>query len=942
MGNRVSNPTQKEHYWYKAFLLGLFFSAAFFIPYIVIGHGYFLYYGDFNVQQVPFYQLVHDAIRSGEFGWSYKTDLGSSLIGSYTFYLLGSPFFWLTLPFPSEFVPYLMGPLLILKFGTASLTGYIYLKRYTRNKNIAVLGGLLYAFSGFSVYNVFFNHFHEAIVVFPLLLAAIDEYMYNKRRGVVAVAVFASCFMNYYFFVGMVAFVVIYWFVKMYMDCWKLSVREFFALAFEVVVGFAATAILLVPTVLFVMQNPRVSDPPVGWSTLLYSSEQRYMQIIASLFFPPDIPARPNFAPDSNAKWGSVAAWLPLFGMTGVIAFLQLKTRGWLKKLLPFLLLCTLIPILNSIFQMFVMTYYARWFYMLTLMMALATVVAIENSNTDWKRAITWSTSITVFIAVMIGLIPNGNEDSDYSIYVMLGLEAYPERFWIYVAIAMLSLALVTLLARRLKFNKKNFAVRATACMGVIAVIYAGYIIGLGKSHSYDVDNFIIPYALNNGEDLELDDLQTVRSDFYETMDNMGMFWQIPTIQAFQSVVPGSLYEFYPSAGVTRDVASRPEVDYYGLRSLLSVKYLFDYAYDSDNFENDENQTRMPGYRYIDTQNGYKIYENVNYIPYGFYYNNYITEKQYEACDEENRHLLLLKAMVLSDEQAEKYGDLMNHLEDVINLPYSSTAYSFDCRLLQGNTCSSFEYGNSSFSAEITVPAGQDRLVFFSVPYENGWSATVNGAEAEIEKVNVGFMAVRVKGGTTNRIEFTYHTPGLYVGMIISGAALILFIVYIVISKKKNLLGPRLKLKKSYKVAAFGPASQLDEKYRNLSLGRKPMKKRVLPSDLAAAEGELGEFKETGLGDASVSGADYDNNMPGTAESVTVVPNNDVATQADNINNPKGRHFENEQSDSGTVQHSTGIVNKIIEKNSEKTIDKNTDENGDEESHSQNDDDILW
>ena len=833
MGNRLNGPAKREHYWYKALLLGLFFAAAFFIPYIVMGEGYFLYYGDFNVQQVPFYQMVHDAIRNGEWGWSTTTDLGSSLIGSYTFYLLGSPFFWLTLPFPSEAVPYLMGPLLVLKFGTASLTGYIYLRRYTKNKNNAVIGGLLYAFSGFSVYNVFFNHFHEAIVVFPLLLAAIDEYMYNKRRGVVAIAVFAACLVNYYFFVGMVAFVIIYWFVKMYMDCWKLNTKEFAALAFEVVVGFAATAIILVPTVLFVTQNPRLNDFPQGWGTLLYSSEQRYLHIISSMFFPPDIPARPNFTQDSNAKWGSVAAWLPLFGMTGVIGFLQSKSKGWLKKLLPFLLLCTLIPILNSIFQMFVMSYYARWFYMLTLMMSLATVIAIENSNTNWKRAITWSTAITVFIAVGIGLMPNGNEDSDGSFAETYGLEEYSDRFWIYVAIAMLSLALVTLLVRSLVKNKKKFAVKAMACVGVISVIYSGYIIGLGKSHSYDVKNFIIPYVLNNGEDVHLDDdLQNVRSDFYETMDNIGMFWQIPTIQAFQSVVPGSIYSFYPTVGVPRDVASRPEVKYYGIRSLLSVKYLFDYAYDDDDFENEDGKTRMPGYSYVDTQNGYKIYENKNYIPYGFYFDSYITEEQYDDCEEENRHLLLLKAMVLTEEQEKKYGDLMTKIDDVSTLTYSPGAFTADCKKLQENTCSKFEYGNSSFYAEITVPAGQDRLVFFSVPYENGWSAKVNSADVEIEKVDVGFMAVRVKGGTTNRIEFEYHTPGLKAGAAVTGGCVVLFVVYMVISKKKNLIKPRPKLKKSYKVAAFGPVSQLDDKYKNLKLGSRPMRKRVLSSDL--------------------------------------------------------------------------------------------------------------
>lgn len=879
MGNRVSNPTKREHYWYKALLLGLFLSAAFFIPYIVMGDGYFLYYGDFNVQQVPFYQMVHDAVRSGEFGWSTTTDLGSSLIGSYTFYLLTSPFFWLTLPFPSEFVPYMMGPLLILKFGMASLTGYIYLRRYTRNKNIAVLGGLLYAFSGFSVYNVFFNHFHEAIVFFPLLLASIDEYMETKRRGVVALAVFACCWVNYYFFVGMVAFVIIYWFVKMYMNCWKLNTKEFFALAFEVVVGFAGTAIILIPTVLFVLQNPRVSDSPVGWGTLLYSSEQRYLHIISSMFFPPDIPARPNFTPDSNSKWASIAAWLPLFGMTGVIGFLQSKSKGWLKKLLPFLLLCTLIPILNSIFQMFVMSYYARWFYMLTLMMSLATVIAIENSQTNWKRAITWSTTITVSIAIGVGLIPNGEETEEETFLEMFGLEKYPERFWIYVAVAMLSLALVTLLIRSLKINKKTFAVKATACFGVIAVLYSGYVIGLGRSHSYDVHDFIIPCVLNNGKSVKLeDDLQNVRSDFYETMDNVGMFWQIPTIQAFQSVVPGSIYEFYPTVGVPRDVGSRPETKVYGIRSLLSVKYLFDYAGDDDNFENEKGQTRMPGYAYIGTQNGYKVYENKNFIPYGFCYDSYITEKQYEECPEGDRHLLLLKAMVLTDDQAGKYGDIMNRIVDTKVLTYDEASFAADCKALNRDTCSKFEYGNSSFTAEITLPEGKDRLVFFSVPYENGWSAKVNGVEAEIEKVNIGFMAVRVEGGTTSTIEFEYHTPGLNVGIIVSALCVVLYIVYMVISKKKNLIKPLPKLKKSYKVAALGSANELGEKYRNLTLGSRPMRKRPLPPVL---EDEIDEVVSDSTEDTLESQIDEvvenstENDSSTTENDVTeAVPNN--------------------------------------------------------------------
>ncbi|MBO5852665.1 MAG: hypothetical protein J6Q74_02515 [Clostridia bacterium] len=69
----------------KVFLMALITAACFFVPYIILNKGYFIFYGDFNVQQIPFYQLCHNAIRNGEWGWSFTTDLGANFIGSYTF-----------------------------------------------------------------------------------------------------------------------------------------------------------------------------------------------------------------------------------------------------------------------------------------------------------------------------------------------------------------------------------------------------------------------------------------------------------------------------------------------------------------------------------------------------------------------------------------------------------------------------------------------------------------------------------------------------------------------------------------------------------------------------------------------------------------------------------------------------------------------------------------
>jgi hypothetical protein len=69
-------------------------------------------------------------------------------------------------------------------------------------------------------------------------------------------------------------------------------------------------------------------------------------------------------------------------------------------------------------------------------------------------------------------------------------------------------------------------------------------------------------------------------------------------------------------------------------------------------------------------------------------------------------------------------------------------------------------------------------LVFFSVPYDKGWSATVNGSPAEIEKVNSGFMAVKVKAGES-RIRFVYTTPGLSEGLATTAITAVVFLIYI-------------------------------------------------------------------------------------------------------------------------------------------------------------------
>ena len=66
--SRTSDCTKEKYL--LAFLLGFGTMLFTVLPMMVSERGYFIYYGDYNAQQIPFYSLANDAVRSGSPGWN--------------------------------------------------------------------------------------------------------------------------------------------------------------------------------------------------------------------------------------------------------------------------------------------------------------------------------------------------------------------------------------------------------------------------------------------------------------------------------------------------------------------------------------------------------------------------------------------------------------------------------------------------------------------------------------------------------------------------------------------------------------------------------------------------------------------------------------------------------------------------------------------------------
>ena len=87
-------------------------------------------------------------------------------------------------------------------------------------------------------------------------------------------------------------------------------------------------------------------------------------------------------------------------------------------------------------------------------------------------------------------------------------------------------------------------------------------------------------------------------------------------------------------------------------------------------------------------------------------------------------------------------------------------------------------------SASIAFRAEQSETVLVSIPYERGWSATVNGSPAEVEELAGGVLGVEVGPGE-NAIELRYTPYGLAPSIAISLASLAAFCAWRALSKRR-------------------------------------------------------------------------------------------------------------------------------------------------------------
>ena len=770
---------KRDRFWLTVGLCALT-AALIFLPFQIIDGGFFHYAGDFNGQQIGFYRYMNGFVKGQGYPdgltsvngqqlptntFSWATDLGSGVMNAYSFYLYGSPFFWLSTLFPQSWMPYLMCPLLVLKFAVAGGGSYLYLRRYVKNLDYAVLGACLYTFSGFGLYNIFFNHFIDVLALFPWMLWALDACIYDRRRGLFAFFVAINLLNNYFFFVGQVVFLIIYFVCKVTTGEIKLTRSLFGTLAFESLLGVAMGCLLVWPAFLSLMQNPRTTDVSSGWGFLTYSKVQQYLAILVSWLLPPDSPYIVSIWSEGTIKWTSMTAYLPLCSLAGAIAYWRARQGDSRKRIIAVCALFALVPVLNSAFYAFNASYYARWYYMPVLILAAMTVNAWEDDTVQLERP-AGITAWLMIATLAFALVPVDNGEDGWS----LGVLENPEQYLAVLGFGLVGLAIYGWLIQH-RADQKRFCQQMLAAVLAFSCIFGCVHIGIGKFGQWNYDSDLVDQYQASIALQEAFPEGDWRVDTYNAHDNLGLWMDKSCLQFFDSTVAPSILRFYSSLGFTRDVRSNPDVCYYALRGLLSVRFTVMPEDQRASFE----EAVGAGWTYYGTVEGMAVYENDNYLPMGFTYDYYVSEDILEGMTTQDACCLLVRVLALSEEDIAKYGQYLTPAPDSVMTNFTYEQYVQDVADRRETTCSDFMMTNSGFSAEIQLE--RDNLVFFSVPYDDGFTAYVNGQEAEILQVDNGMMAVLCPAGWNN-IDFVYSPAGLSLSRTVTLIAIPIWLVY--------------------------------------------------------------------------------------------------------------------------------------------------------------------
>ena len=584
-----------------------------------------------------YFKNIIENLTFNTFTW--KIGFGMDMFSNLSYYIIGDVFSYISVLVPKSLLKYLYFILVPIRLYFTGISFLLYCKYKNKLTDSSIIGSIIYTFCGFSlIASIRHPYFINAMIVFPLTLIGIEKFINEDKKTFYILTVFLMFFNSFYFGYMNALVIGIYGVIltiNKYKKDYKQEIKVLLKALFYALIGILMCSVILLPTIYQFLNSTRSS-----LTSNFYYDINYYRHLIKSF----------STVTNSFDNWSIISiSSIVLFSLP--IFFKERKKH--IEIFILTIILC--LPLLSSSISFIVsgLNYpNNRYVYMLMFMLSYITVIALDSKNK--KIDITKYLIILILYLLFIIIFDTGKTAS------LLG------------NIIVFILILITYLYKD-NFKKEYFLYFINLII-IVGIIFNSY-------YLYDVyyDNYITEFIENynveetyntvswnyDNFDEAIKYIKEKDKGFYnigketDTLWNLGLYKNYNSINYFYSI-NSNLYNLLSTDLNNRENYVNADIKEFDNRtkinSLLGVKYFIS-----------NKEKSIYNYHLIKQIGNTYIYQNNNTVDFISFYDNCITENNYEKLSDLEKEDSLLKYYVTN-----KCNNKNNKIEKQQNIKYTS------------------------------------------------------------------------------------------------------------------------------------------------------------------------------------------------------------------------------------------------------------------------------